>query len=166
MVSWRRIVSHLHPTSHRATNTFPLLPVAAIKESEMKLDPRNLGRLVLFVIVVGFVLGIGYIGENPRAQEKTVSPARTGYVNDFAGVLDDKTRQRLETVLDNVRKRSGIELDLATVQNTGGQDIFTFSRQLAGDWDLGGRRSTKKSLLLVVSVDDKAVFTQYSKSVQ
>ena len=103
---------------------------------------------------------------NSRAQEKAQLPARTGYVNDFAHVVDDPTRQRLDTILDNVKKRSGIELNLATVQTTGTQDIFAFSRQLAGDWGVGSRDSSRKTLLLVVSVDEKAVFTRLSKSVQ
>ena len=87
-------------------------------------------------------------------------------MNDFAHVVDDPTRQRLDTILDNLKKRSGIELNLATVQTTGTQGIFTFSRQLAGDWGVGSRGSSRKTLLLVVSVDEKAVFTQLSRSVQ
>ncbi len=57
-------------------------------------------------------------------------------------------------------------MNLATVQTTGNQDIFAFSRQLAGDWGIGSRSSPQKTLLLVLSVDEKAVFTQLSKSVQ
>ena len=102
---------------------------------------------------------------NTNAQIKQPLPARAGHVNDFAGVVDEPTRQRLEVILQNVKLRSGIEFDLVAVQTTGGQDIFDFSRQVAIDWDVGARRS-KKSLLLVVSVDEKAVFTQFSRSVQ
>jgi tetratricopeptide (TPR) repeat protein/uncharacterized membrane protein YgcG len=127
---------------------------------------RYLGSALFLAITVCAVFCAGYVGVNPRAQVKIQLPARTGYVNDFAGVVDDQTRQRLETILDNFKKRSGIELDLATVQTTGTQDIFTFSRQLAGEWSIGSRGTAKKSLLLVVSVDEKAVFTQLSRSVQ
>ncbi|MGH9426993.1 MAG: TPM domain-containing protein, partial [Terriglobia bacterium] len=133
----------------------------------MKLSShRNPWRALFLSIVVGAVCCAGYLGTNSRAQEKTQLPARTGYVNDFAHVVDDATRQRLDTILDNLKKRSGIELNLATVQNTGTQGIFEFSRQLAGDWGVGSRGSSGKSLLLVVSVDEKTVFTQLSRSVQ
>ncbi|MCM3904417.1 MAG: TPM domain-containing protein [Pyrinomonadaceae bacterium] len=133
----------------------------------MKLSShRSLWRALVSSIVIGAVVGAGYLGMNSRAQGKTPLPARTGYVNDFAQVVDDTTRQRLETILDNLKKRSGIELNLATVQTTGNQDIFAFSRQLAGDWGIGSRGSSRKTLLLVVSVDEKAVFTQLSRSVQ
>ncbi|MDQ3666753.1 MAG: TPM domain-containing protein [Acidobacteriota bacterium] len=133
----------------------------------MKLSShRNLWSALFLSMVVGAVFGAGYLGTNSRAQEKAQLPARTGYVNDFARVVDDAARQRLDTLLDNFKKRSGIELNLATVQTTGDQDIFAFSRQLAGDWRVGSRGSFRKTLLLVVSVDEKAVFTQLSKSVQ
>ncbi len=133
----------------------------------MKLSShRSLWSALVSSIVIGAVFGAGYLGMNSRAQVKTPLPARTGYVNDFAQVVDDTTRQRLDTILDNLKKRSGIELNLATVQTTGNQDIFAFSRQLAGDWGIGSRGSSKKTLLLVVSVDEKAVFTQLSRSVQ
>ncbi|MGH9908580.1 MAG: TPM domain-containing protein, partial [Pyrinomonadaceae bacterium] len=124
----------------------------------------RLKPVLLFFLVLGFVFVIGYLDKNPQAQEPA-SIARQGYVNDFAGVVDDKTKQRLEVMLENVKLRSGIELDVTTVQTTGNKDIFEFSRQLANDWNIGARHS-RKSLLLVVSVNEKTVFTQFSKSVQ
>lgn len=127
---------------------------------------RNLWRALFLSMVVGVVFCASYQGTNSRAQEKTRLPARTGYVNDFANVVDDATRQRLDAVLNNVKKRTGIELNLATVQTTGNQGIFEFSRQLAGNWGVGSRNSSGKTLLLVVSVDEKTVFTQLSRSVQ
>lgn len=126
---------------------------------------RNLRSSLIFFVIVAFLFPFSYLGVNPRAQSQTELPARTGYVNDFAGVLDEKTKQRLEAILENVQRRSGIALNVATVQTTGVQDIFDFSRQLANNWDIGARNS-KKSLLLVMSVNEKAVFTQFSKSVQ
>ena len=127
---------------------------------------RILRRALVSSIVIGVVFASAYLGMSSRAQVQAQLPARTGYVNDFAHVVDDTTRQRLDTILDNLKKRSGIELNLATVQSTGGQGIFEYSRQLAGEWGVASRGSSKKTLLLVVSVDDKAVFTQLSRSVQ
>lgn len=106
------------------------------------------------------------LGVNQLAQTQKQLPAPTGHVNDFAGVVDEKTRQQLENILANLKLKTGIEFDIATVESTAGQDIFDFSRQLAKEWNIGARTSVKKSLLLVVSVNDKASFTQFSKSVQ
>ncbi|MCM3873491.1 MAG: TPM domain-containing protein [Pyrinomonadaceae bacterium] len=133
----------------------------------MKLSSHhNIWRVLFLSITVGAIFGAGYLDISSRAQEKAQLPARTGYVNDFAHVVDDATKQRLDTILDNVKKRSGIELNVAIVQTTGTQDISAFSRQLAGDWGVGSRDSSGKTLLLVASVDEKEVFTRLSRSVQ
>ncbi len=130
----------------------------------MKLsDQRKPNRILLFCCSATLFLSLGV---NQLAQTQQQLPAPTGHVNDFAGVVDEKTRQQLENILENVKLKTGIEFDIATVESTSGQDIFDFSRQLAKDWNIGARTSAKKSLLLVIAVDEKASFTQFSKSVQ
>ena len=107
-----------------------------------------------------------FVATNQRAQTRTPLPKPTGHVNDFTGVVDEKTRLQLENVLENVKQKAGIEFAIAVVESTGGQEIFDFSRRLALDWGVGALTSRKKSLLLVVSVGEKTSFTQFSKSVQ
>ena len=126
-------------------------------------DRRKLQWVLLFCCSAALFLSLGV---KQFAQTKQQIPAPTGHVNDFAGVVDEKTRQQLENVLANIKLKTGIEFDIATVQSTDGQDIFDFSRQLAMDWKIGARISAKKSLLLVVAVNEKTSFTQFSKSVQ
>jgi tetratricopeptide (TPR) repeat protein len=106
------------------------------------------------------------LGVNQLAQTTQQVPVPTGHLNDFAGVVDETTKQRLENILATVKLKTGIEFDIATVETTAGHDIFDFSRQLAKDWNIGARTSSRKSLLLVVSVKEKTSFTQFSKSVQ
>jgi len=100
------------------------------------------------------------------AQTKPQLPARTGYVNDFSGVVSETTKQQLENILANVKQKTGIEFDIAVVESTAGKDIFEFSRELAQNWDVGSRTTPKKSLLLVLAVREKASFTRFSKSLQ
>ena len=116
--------------------------------------------------LVGSIILLLLLGVNQIAQTAPQTPAPIGHVNDFAGVVDEKTKQQLENILTNVKLKTGIEFDIATVESTAGQDIFDFSRQLARDWNIGARTSPRKSLLLVISVSEKASFTQFSKSVQ
>jgi uncharacterized protein len=92
--------------------------------------------------------------------------SRTGYVNDFAAVLDEPTRSELTTILENLKQKTGIELAVVTVESTAGQDIFDFSQRLAREWNFGARSSAGKSLLMVLSVSDRSSFTQFSRSVQ
>jgi tetratricopeptide (TPR) repeat protein/uncharacterized membrane protein YgcG len=105
-------------------------------------------------------------GVNQFAQTTMQTPARSGHVNDFAGVVGELSQQRLENILENVKQKTGIEFVIATVESTAGQEIFVFSRQLASDWDIGVRASAKKSLLLVVAVKEKQSFALFSKAAQ
>ncbi len=112
-------------------------------------------------------LGINQLAQTTQSGSPTgVVAAPTGHVNDFAGVVNEQTRQQLENILANLKLKTGIEFDIATVQSTGGQDISEFSLQLARDWNIGARTSTRKSLLLVLAVNEKTSFTRFSKSVQ
>jgi tetratricopeptide (TPR) repeat protein len=103
---------------------------------------------------------------NQRAQTQAQLPSPTAHINDFANVIDSKTRERLESVLQNFKALSKIDFYVATVENTGGTDLFDFSRHLATQWDFGSRSSVNKSLLLVISVESKSSFTQFSRTVQ
>lgn len=130
----------------------------------MKLSgQRLLNSILLFCCGAALFLSLGV---NQLAQTTLKLPAPSGHINDFAGVVNEQTRQRLENVLANLKLKTGIEFDVATVQSTEGQDISAFSLQLAKDWNIGVRTSAKKSLLLVLAVDEKVSFTRFSKSVQ
>ncbi|HKO99969.1 MAG TPA: TPM domain-containing protein [Pyrinomonadaceae bacterium] len=117
--------------------------------------------ILLASVIVGFVL----LGTSTQFAQ-TQLPARTGYVNDFAGVVDEKTKLQLTGLLENVQQKTGIEFAIVTVPSTAGRDIFQFSRQVANDWNVGARTTKSKSLLLVLAVDAKESFTQFSRSVQ
>ena len=100
-----------------------------------------------------------------QAQGQAKLPAPTGHVNDNAEAISAPAKQQLENVLTNLQIRSEINFTVVTVKTTGGRDIYDFSLELARDWDIGSRTSKSKSLLLVVSVEEKSLFTQFSKPV-
>ncbi|HEV7743352.1 MAG TPA: TPM domain-containing protein [Pyrinomonadaceae bacterium] len=129
----------------------------------MKLSSQKITNWILiFCCSLALFLSLG-ISQLAQTQKL---PAPTSHVNDFAGVVDDATRQQLENILANLKLKTGIEFDIAIVQSTGGQKISEFSLQLARDWKIGAFASTKKSLLLVLAVDEKTSFTRFSKPVQ
>ena len=126
-------------------------------------DQRKPNWILIACCSAAFFL---FLGANQLAQTKQQIPTFTGHVNDFAGVIDEKTRRQLENILENVKLKTGIEFDLATIQSTGGQDISDFSLELAKNWNIGARTTAKKSLLLVLAVNEKTSFTRFSRSVQ
>jgi uncharacterized protein len=82
-------------------------------------------------------------------------PAYTGMVNDFAGKLSDTKRQQLESLLENFRTRSGIEIAMVTMRfdDLQGYPVEDYSLQLARKWGIGGD-SEKRGLLLLVAIKD------------
>jgi uncharacterized membrane protein YgcG/tetratricopeptide (TPR) repeat protein len=130
----------------------------------MKLFTSQNLRLVL-VLALTFSLFFSVI-VTPLAQTQPKLPAPTGHVNDLAGAVDEAAKQKLENILANLQQRTGINLTVVAVRTTGGRDIFDFSRELASDWNIGARGSASKSLLLVVAVEEKTFFAQFSKLVQ
>jgi len=95
-------------------------------------------------------------------------PAPTGYVNDYAGVIDAATKQQLETKLDAFKKSSNpsTELAVAVVKTTGDRDIFDYSLAVARGWKIGSKAEDNPSALLFVAIDDRKYFTQVSRDLE
>lgn len=100
--------------------------------------------------------------------QKTSSPlaAPTGYVNDYAGVVDAASKQQMETILTNLKTRGDIEFAVVTVPTTGGQDIFDYSLAVARGWGIGSREGEKNGLLLLVAVNDRKYYVQVSRHLE
>ncbi|HEX3251630.1 MAG TPA: TPM domain-containing protein [Pyrinomonadaceae bacterium] len=122
---------------------------------------RLLTRLFTLIPAVGLFL---LVSANPFAQS-TKLPAPSTHVSDFAGVIDNDTKTRIESLLQKLQEKSKIELYVAIVDSTGTKDVADFSKQLANDWNIGSKSSRSKSLLLVVSVASKTSFTQISPTI-
>ena len=93
-------------------------------------------------------------------------PAPSGYVNDFAGVIDQRTKGRMETTLTNLDRDQQIQFAVVTVDSTNGQDIFDYSLAVARGWGLGSKDTSKPSLLLLVAIQDRKYFTQVSRHLE
>ena len=101
-----------------------------------------------------------------RAYTQSPLPAPTGFVNDYANVVDAATKQRLETILTNLKERGDIEFAVVTVPTTGGEEIFEYSLKVARGWGIGSDQGEKNGLLLVVAVQDRKYFTQVSRHLE
>lgn len=93
-------------------------------------------------------------------------PSPTGYVNDFAGVIDQQTMTRMETTLTNLDREEQIQFAVVTVNSTNGQDIFDYSLAVARGWGLGSKDTSKPSLLLLVAIKDRKYQDQTSRHLE
>ena len=93
-------------------------------------------------------------------------PAPTGYVNDYANVIDQATEDRLETVLTNLKGQAQIEFAIVTVRTTGGQDIFDYTLAVSRGWGIGAKDGEQMGMIMLVAVDDRKYFTQVSRHLE
>lgn len=121
---------------------------------------------VLFIFAVALLLfRIGTGSANAQTAQAPL-PKPTGYVNDYAGVVDDATKDRLETTLGNLDRQRQIQFAVVTIDTTGGQDIFDYSLAVARGWGIGSKEVSKPSLLLLVAIKDRKYFTQVSRHLE
>ena len=101
----------------------------------------------------------------PLAQSGQL-PSPTSHISDLAGVIDPKIKTQLESLLANLKEKTKVELYVVMVDSTDGQPIDEFSQRLANQWDIAGRNTRTRSLLMVVSAASKSSFTKFSRPVQ
>ena len=132
----------------------------------MHLLRRNNLKAALFIILsLTCAISVSAISAQADTAQSPL-PQPTGYVNDYANVIDADTKNRLETVLDNLKKRADIEVAVVTVRTTGGTDIFPYSLAVARGWGIGSPEGEKNGLLLLVAIDDHKYFTQVSRHLE
>jgi uncharacterized protein len=113
-----------------------------------------------------FIAVAALCGSAIAQTTKSPLPPPTGYVNDYAGVIDRQTKDRLETTLTNLDREQQIQFAVVTVDSTNGQDIFDYSLAVARGWGLGAKDTSKPSLLLLVAIKDRKFQDQVSRHLE
>jgi uncharacterized protein len=90
----------------------------------------------------------------PAAALDLASLQPSGYINDYAGVLDPVTEADLERYATTVEKSTGAEIAVVTLRSLDGQPIEDVTYDLFRRWKIG-KRGTDDGLLLLVSIGDR-----------
>ena len=115
---------------------------------------------------VAFAAVLAFCGRAIAQTTQSPLPAPTGYVNDFANVVDRQTKEQMEVTLTNLDREQQIQFAVVTVDSTNGQDIFDYSLAVARGWGVGSKDTSKPSLLLLVAINDRKYFTQVSRHLE
>jgi uncharacterized protein len=92
----------------------------------------------------------------PSTQEPEI-PAATGYVNDRAEVMDEPTRAKLESFLDQVQRKTGAQFAVLTVPSTQPLTPAEYKVKVFERWGIGAR-GKDEGLLLLVAVQEREVW--------
>jgi uncharacterized protein len=103
-------------------------------------------RPALLLILILGSLGIAREGHSARAW-----PLPTGYVSDFARVVDPASRDSIESLAREVREKTGAELAVVTLADLGGEEIEPVAVDLFASWGIGKKGKDEGVLILFAS---------------
>lgn len=83
-------------------------------------------------------------------------PKPSGFVNDFAHVIQPVQAQRLEYLLTALEQQTGIEFAIVTLPFLEGESIEDFAVQIFEKWGIGKRKQDNGLLILAAIRDRKA----------
>ncbi|MDX2268811.1 MAG: TPM domain-containing protein [Bryobacter sp.] len=85
---------------------------------------------------------------------RTVRPS--GYVNDFAQVMDAGEAQQLNRYLDQLEKSTGAEVAIVTLPNLGGVPVEEVATRLYERWGIGKRGKDEGALFLLAIAERRS----------
>lgn len=93
-----------------------------------------------------------------RAAKK-VFPPPVGYVNDFAGVMDASSKERLSSLLTKIEKSGAAEIAVVTIssmEELGFADIEEAAVKLFEEWGIG-KKGKDNGVLIIASIKERKV---------
>lgn len=131
------------------------------------INPLDRGKLPkIAVALLLLLLSLPVNSQTEWNQNTSPLPAPTGPVNDYAGVIDQATKDRLDKRLIEFQRSTGVELAVAVVKTTGDRPIFDYSLAVARGWGIGSKADDNPGALLFIAVDDRKYFTQVSRNLE
>ena len=88
-----------------------------------------------------------------RAEKVSDLPQPTSYVNDFAGVIDADSKQKMEDLARQLYTKAHATIEVVTIKSLEGEPIEDFATQLEDKWKVGAK-GTDKGVLMIFSMDD------------
>ncbi len=89
-------------------------------------------------------------------RAESAIPSTSAYVVDTAHVIDAGTQQRLEALLQELQQKTGAQIKVLTVKNTGGEDFFDFVQLQYDVWKLG-QKGKDNGALIALNVEGHKV---------
>ena len=81
-------------------------------------------------------------------------PKPTGYVNDFAGVIEPETKSKLEGLMASFEKSTGNEVAVVTLSSLDGEPVENVAVELFKQWGIG-KKGQDNGILFVIAPNEK-----------
>ena len=83
-------------------------------------------------------------------------PTSSFFVNDFAGVITESDRRTMQSQGESLYSACGAQVVVATVSDLGGDDIESYSLNMARSWEIGDK-DENNGVLLLLAVSERKV---------
>lgn len=83
-------------------------------------------------------------------------PSASGWVNDFAGVIEKTEQQRLEETLTELERKTGAEVAVVTLRSVPDGDVETAAIHIFESWGIG-KKAKDNGALILCAVDNRRV---------
>ena len=112
-------------------------------------------RAALALAVLFFVLPC----LNLAAAEKVEQLSPQGYVNDFAGVIDGDSRQRITALCQALDQKADAQLTVVTIHSLEGDTAQDFANRLFQKWGVGPK-GKDRGVMVLLAVDEHQYWTE------
>ena len=103
-------------------------------------------------VAVALVLSLGLFSQ----AESVAQLQPTGYVNDFAHVLNQQTIAQMSDICRQIDEKAHAQIAVVTVNSLDGSDIESYSVDLFKKWGVGSKSTNRGVLILYVIQDRRA----------
>ncbi len=117
---------------------------------------RNISRIsnLIFIFICLFLTLSSPLSALRSAYALDVPPLR-GYVNDYANMMSDQTRAKLEAELKAFEESDSTQLVILTIPSLQGEVLEEFSMKVAEAWKIGQKGKDNGIIFLVASQERK-----------
>jgi uncharacterized protein len=121
-------------------------------EQVMNLDAKT-RALPLPGRLAALFLGLCLLATGASA-EKVPDLKASNYVNDFAGVLDSGTQEKLNQLCLEVESKTKAQIAVVTIKSLEGETVEQFAVDLFKAWGIGGKQDNW-GILVLLAVEDR-----------
>jgi len=83
------------------------------------------------------------------SHAELIIPTPEEMVSDYANIIEDQAEQKLETALQAIQKKQGIEIAVLTVEDLQDYPIDTYANQTFRQWRIGNKENNSGILYLI-----------------
>jgi len=115
---------------------------------------RTLPRPIKILFAISFLAALPFVCFGQKLQAP-IGSAPIGYVNDYAGVIDEASKTRMEGILASLKEKTGAQVAVVTVDTMAPYAaIEEFTIELATKWGVG-KRGEDNGVLIALAMQER-----------